>query len=131
LTIEVTLGTVVELCTVGGVVSAVVHWLVSAALKDRDTRIAALEESAKRDREAAEKRATADHLELESAFKAARDTQRTLFEKLDSLHRELTDYKLQVAEKYVGAAQLKELLAPLITRLERIEDRMPPSRTAA
>lgn len=127
--VEVTLGTVVELCTVGGVVSAVVHWLVSAALKDRDVRIAALEEAARKQNQATEKKETADRLELESAFRAARETQKVLFEKLDATHRELTEYKLRVAETYVATANLKEMLAPIVSRLDRIEDHMPGSRS--
>lgn len=121
MTIEITPASVTITVTVVGALAKLVHWLVSrederreerweASLKTRDEKIAVLERSvADKDRE------------LEGAFKAVKDTQRILFEKLDTHHREFQDYRLVVAEKYVAVGALKEMFAPLVARLDSIE----------
>lgn len=65
---------------------------------------------------------------LRSAFAArdevivnTRSTQKTLFEKLDVVARELQDYKLHVAETFVNQAALQKMIDPLDRRLEAIE----------
>lgn len=110
MTIDISVGSVGAACAVVTLAGKIIHSLVAGALEKRDDRIGVLEKAgADKDRE------------LEGAFRAVRDTQKTLFEKLDNHHREFQDYKLSVAEKYVGAAALKELLAPLVSRLDSIE----------
>jgi hypothetical protein len=110
LVIDVSVGTVGAVCTVATLIGKAVHGLVGTALEKRDEKIKQIEsESVKKS------------LELEGAFRAARDTQKILFEKLDAHHKELQDYKLSVAERYVAAGALKEMLAPLVARLEGIE----------
>lgn len=117
MTIDISVGSVGAACAAATLVGKVVHSLVASALEKRDDRISALEKSgADKDRE------------LEGAFKAVKDTQKLLFEKLDNHHREFQEYRLVVAEKYVAAGSLKEMLAPLVARLDSIEHDLRGSR---
>lgn len=121
MTVDITPASITVTVTVIGAFAKLVHWLVSRemdraekavaeALEHRDERIKALELAvAAKDRE------------LEGAFKAVKDTQRTLFEKLDNDRERFHKYQLDVAEKYVATNALKEMLGPLVTRLENIE----------
>lgn len=110
MTIDISVGTVGAACTVATLAGKIVHSLFSSALEKRDDRIAAMEKASDdKDRE------------LEGAFKAVRDTQKTLFDKLDAAHNDLQAYKLHVAEHYVGEAKLEKLIAPVLTRLDSIE----------
>lgn len=110
MTIDFSVGTVGAACAVATLTGKIVHSLFAGALEKRDSRIEALEKAvADKDRE------------LEGAFKVVKDTQKLLFEKLDSHYKELQDYKLSVAKEYVATGALKELLAPIVTRLDSIE----------
>lgn len=55
-------------------------------------------------------------------LRSVRAAQKTLFDKLDVLTKELHDYKLHVAETYVNEAKLEKLLDPINRRLENIEN---------
>ncbi len=103
MTIEITLGTVSTALAIAGTAGKIIHSLVNVALEKRDLKLA----------------------ELEGALKAAREvdasTRRILFDKLDAQHNALQDYKLHVAEHYVGEAKLEKLIAPILTRLDGIE----------
>lgn len=119
--LEITGASLAVTATVVGAAAKLVHWLVAReiirsekdlaeALERRDQRIEALE------------RAVADKdRELEGAFKAVKDTQKTLFEKLDVHYKEFQEYRLTVAKEYVAVGALKELLAPIASRLDSIE----------
>lgn len=99
MTIDVSVGTVGAACTVATLAGKIIHSLFSSALEKRDGKLE----------------------ELNSAFKAARDTQRVLFEKLDTHHKEFQDYKLHVAETYLVEAKMEKLVAPILSRLDSIE----------
>lgn len=109
MTIEITPGTVSATLGIAGVVGKIIHSLVNVALEKRDEKIK----------------------ELEGAHRAVRDTQGTLFGKLDQLHREHQDYRLHVAETYIGEAKIEKLFAPVISRLERIENDLRGDRERA
>lgn len=100
MTIDLTLGTVSATLGIAGGIGKIIHSLVNVALEKRDDKIK----------------------ELESAHRAVRETQGTLFGKLDALHREHQDYRLHVAETYIGEAKIEKLLGPIVNRLERIEN---------
>lgn len=112
MTIEITLGTVSTALAIIGTAGKIVHSLVNIALEKRDAKL----------------------LELEGSLKAARETdaatRRILFDKLDAQHNALQDYKLHVAEHYVGEAKLEKLIAPILTRLDGIERDLRGDRQA-
>lgn len=118
MTIDITFGTVSAALGVATAVGKVVHSLVNVALEKRDGRIAALEATN-------ESKAR----ELESAFRVVKDTQKTLFDKLDALTHDHQAYKLHVAETYIGEAKIEKLVAPILERLSRIEDDLRRERT--
>lgn len=60
---------------------------------------------------------------------AVKMTQKVIFDKLDSVTKELHEYKLHVAETYVNQAALEKILAPIERRLEAIEDDLRGGRT--
>lgn len=99
MTIEITLGTVSTALGIAGAAGKIIHSLVNVALEKRDDKIR----------------------ELEGAHRAVRDTQSTLFGKLDALHREHQDYRLHVAETYIGEAKIEKLIMPILQRLDNIE----------
>ena len=55
---------------------------------------------------------------------AVKATQKTLFTKHDEVVKELSDYRLHVAETYVNREALKETLAPLKDSIERLANRI-------
>ena len=99
MTIDISVGTVGAACTVATLVGKIVHSLFTSALEKRDDKIE----------------------ELNGAWKATRETQRVLFEKLDVHHKEFQDYKLHVAETYLVEAKMEKLVAPILSRLDGIE----------
>ncbi len=119
--LDISVGSVSAACAVAGLTGKLVHWLVAGALEKRDTRIGELEKSLRTKDADIEKSMALKDRELEGAFKVVKDTQKLLFQKLDEHYKEFQDYRLIVAEKYVAAAALKEILAPLVSRLESIE----------
>lgn len=60
---------------------------------------------------------------------ALRRGQSALFEKHDAVVKELHEYKLHVAETFVGGARLEKLLDPINRRLENIENDLRQERT--
>lgn len=99
MTIEITLGTVSTALAIAGTAGKIIHSLVNVALEKRDAKIT----------------------ELEGAHRAVRETQSILFGKLDTLHREHQDYRLHVAETYIGETKIEKLLLPVLQRLDNIE----------
>ena len=67
---------------------------------------------------------------VDGSITAVKNTQKTLFEKLDERGREFQDYRVHVAEIYVAEAKLEKLLDPLARRLESIEDGLREDRRA-
>lgn len=90
---EISPGWVSAGAAVGGLVVTVAGFWIRSAFETRDGQIAAV-----------------------------KSTQKILFDKLDSVTRELQEYKLHVAETYVNQAALEKLLMPVERRLEAIED---------
>lgn len=57
----------------------------------------------------------------DAQISSLRGSQKTLFDKLDVISKELHEYKLHVAETYVNETKLEKLLDPINRRLESIE----------
>lgn len=131
MTIEITPASVTITIAVGGAAAKIVHWLVGLALERRDAAIkAAFDRAVEAEETAGEAIKVAltakerEMDELRGAYRAIKETQGKLFEKHDFVVRELNEYKLHVAERYVGEEKLEKLFAPLVNRLEGIETEM-------
>lgn len=62
------------------------------------------------------------------AIGVVKNTQKTLFDKLDATSNELHVYKLHVAETYVNREVLREQLAPITEGLKEIRDGLRDDR---
>lgn len=100
MTLDISVSTVGAACTVATLTGKIIHSIVVGALEKRDDRIKALED---------------DRVGLKA-------TQSVLFNKLDKQTDEFAGYKLHVAETYIAEAKLEKIIAPVVNRLERIED---------
>lgn len=119
--IEITGGSVTVTLGVITAAAKTVHWLVARELERRDKELSvaldARDNTYKNDTAHAQRELD----EVRGAFKAVKETQAKLFEKYDAVVRDFNEYKLHVAETYVGEAKLERLIAPIVNRLDSIE----------
>ena len=59
---------------------------------------------------------------------AIKNTQKLLFNKHDEIIKDLSNYKLHVAESFVNREVLKEALQPIYKSLDRIEKEIQDAR---
>ena len=59
---------------------------------------------------------------------AIKNTQKLLFSKHDDIIKDLSDYKLHIAESFVNREVLKEALQPIYKSLDRIEREIQDAR---
>lgn len=64
----------------------------------------------------------------EKRIDGIRETLKILFTKHDEVLKELQDYKLHVAEKYVGKETLEKALEPIYAMLKELRDELRESR---
>jgi phosphopantothenate synthetase len=66
---------------------------------------------------------------VDNAIVSVKATQKLLFDKHDTVERDLQDYKLHVAETYVNREVLREQLAPINANLKEIRDELREDRS--
>lgn len=66
---------------------------------------------------------------VDNAVRSIRTTQTKIFEKLDLRSKEFQDYRVHVAETYIAEDKLEKIIAPVVSRLDRIEDDLRGKRT--
>lgn len=125
MTIEVSWPAVSAGCTVLGLVGGAIGKIIANAFEARDSKIKGLEDALpiataalRRDFDQELERMEKAH---EHVVEGLRSSIKLLFEKNDARALELQNYKLHVAENYVGMSALKDMLAPIVLQLREIE----------